>query len=527
VLPFENLSDDPEQAYFSDGIQEDILNQLAKIAELKVKSRSSTLRYRKDRPSVAQMGADLGVGVILEGSVRKVGNMVRISAQLIDVETDDHIWSETYDRELTEIFAIQSEVARKIATIMELKLSADGSNDIFKTGTENITAYDYYLRARELYNKTLYYDDNDGTIKLLQQAINLDPNFAEAYALLSRALNDSYKLSRKLWLDSSLALANKAIELGPNISDAYVARALISSGTLGDNAKAGQDFEKAYALDPNNPLVLKELGRYLIGNDDANRGVPMIIKSIDLNLSKKDPDYYLQWGIIYENAGEFDKAQDFLLQAKKLAPDWDRPNLSLGYLYSEQGNYQKALENFIIANDLDNVAWSYYRAGDLKKAEEYWLLHIKGEKEFADSTSYVAGRHRLGMVYWNMGDKQKAMKYFNEQIRLNQSDINRHQISVWSSLAGSRYDLAITKAYIGKTEEALDLIEHEDIFWGGPLVMSRYLDTDPMLEPVRKNPRFIAVADRVRKKAEAARQAFRRIIREREASEQLKLEAEK
>jgi tetratricopeptide (TPR) repeat protein len=453
--------------------------------------------------------------------------MVRISAQLIDVETDEHIWSETYDRELTEIFAIQSEVAKKIAGILQLKLSAKETVDIHSTGTENITAYDYFLRAREQFNKTGWGDDTGGTIELLQHAISLDPSFTEAYALLSRALHGSFYLSRELWLDSALALANEAIALGPNYPEGYVARAMISLYSLGDNTKAGRDFEKAYALDPNNPLVLLQLGFYLIRNDDANRGVPMVIKSIDISWGKKDPEYYLRWGMAYADIGEFDRTRELFLQAEKLAPDWVEPKDHLGWLNTMQGKHREATSYFLKANNPDAIAWSYYRAGDLKKAEEYWLRLLALEEENEDSTSYMSGRQRLGMVYWDMGDKEKAMRFFNEQIRLNQNDIERDQVSFWESLAGSRYDMAITKAYMGKTEEALDLIEHEDIFWDGPLVMSWWLDNDPMFAPVRNDPRFVAVADRERDKAEAARRVFRRIIREGEASEQLKFEAEK
>ena len=532
VLPFDNLSNDPDQLYFSDGIQEDILNHLAKIGDLNVKSRSSTLRYRDDRPSIAQIGEEMGVGTILEGSVRKAGNMVRISAQLIDVETDAHIWSETYDRELTEIFAIQSEVAREIARILELKLSAGKEASIFTTGTENITAYDYYLRARELWNNSNYGELN-GRIELLQQAILMDPNFAEAYALLSRTLYDSYTLPRGIWLDSALALANKAIDSGPDIADGYVVRGIITDNSLGDYKKAGIDFEKAYALEPNNPFVLSQLGSYLLKDNEPERGVPMIIRSIELNWSKKDPQYYLEWGNMYGIVGEFDKARNLYLQAEKLAPDLNAPKLALAHLSSLEGDFYGAIDSYsstkTSVSSIDNIAWNYYKAGNLGKAEEYWLRHLKGEQELQDTTAYFSGRQRLGMVYWDKGEKEKAMKYFNEQIKLNQKDIDQHQLSNWGgSLTYTYYDLAITKAYMGDIEGALEIIENEDFAWASPVSgMSYWLDTDPMLEPIRKNPRFIVVADRWRNKDELIKKVLRQIIRQREAGEELKLVREK
>ncbi|MDH4089226.1 MAG: adenylate/guanylate cyclase domain-containing protein [Cyclobacteriaceae bacterium] len=531
VLPFDNLSNDPDQLYFSDGIQEDILNHLAKIGDLNVKSRSSTLRYREDRPSIAQIGEEMGVGTILEGSVRKAGNMVRISAQLIDVETDAHIWSETYDRELTEIFAIQSEVAREIARILELKLSSGREKSIFSTGTENITAYDYYLRARELWNNSNYGELN-GRIELLQQAILMDPNFAEAYALLSRTLYDSYTLPRGIWLDSALALANKAIASGPEIADGYVVRGIITGNSLGDYNKAGMDFEKAYALEPNNPFVLWQLGSFLLKENEPARGVPMIIQSIELNWSKKDPQYYLQWGDIYRDIGEFHKSRNLYLQAQKLAPDLNAPKEALARLSSLEGDFYGAINSYSSVknsvNSIDNIAWNYYKAGNLDKAEEFWLRSLEGEQDLQDTTAYFSGRQRLGMVFWKKGEKEKAMKYFNEQIKLNQKDIDQHLISNWGgSLTYTYYDLAITKAYMGDIEGALDIIEHEDISWAGTLLTYYWLDTDPMLDPIRKNPRFMVVADRWRNKAEAAKKVFRQIIRQREAGEELKFVREK
>jgi TolB-like protein/class 3 adenylate cyclase/lipoprotein NlpI len=534
VLPFDNLSNDPEQQYFSDGIQEDILNHLTKISDLNVKSRTSTLRYREDRPGIGQIGQELGVGTILEGSVRKAGNMVRINAQLIDVATDEHIWSETYDRELTEVFKIQSEVAREIARVLELKLSSDEVEDIFTIGTENITAYDYYLRARELF----YYGydpismpgigANNSMIELLQQAISMDPDFAEAYALLSQILYRSYKLSREIWLDSALALANKAIEVGPKIADGYVVRGLIRNNSYREKIKAGQDFEKAYALEPNNPIVLQELGTYLLLNDKPDRGAPMIVRSIELNWSKKDPEYYFGWGNVYRYTGEFDKARNLYLQAAKLAPEWNAPKNSLGFLKTLAGDYYGAIDYYTKTGSHDNMAWNYYKAGDMKKAIKHWQLMLAGEKDIEDTTGYYAVRHRLGMVHWDIGDRDKAMQYFNEQIRLNQRDIDRDQISLWgASLASSFYDLALTKAYMGDTEEALEIIGHEDIYWGSLSIMTYYFETDPMLDPIRNDPRFIAVANQWREKAEAAGKIFRQIINEREAGEQLKLGLDK
>ena len=535
VLPFENMSNDPDQDYFSNGMTEDILNYLAKIKDLRVKSRTSTLQYKNTTKTIPEIGSELDVGYILEGSVRKAGNQVRITAQLINSNTDEHIWSESYDRELSEIFTIQTEVAKEIVRILEIKLAPSIKEDFFIAGTDDITAYDYYLRAREL-NSNLNSNSNfsnevdlGSIIELLQQAISMDPGFVEAYALLSRVLYErGFIYSREIWLDSALTLANKAVELGPDIADGYVIRALITGWSLGDKEKAGNDFEKAYELEPNDPDVLNRLGEYLIDNNNPERGVPMLIKSIEISFGRKDPQYYLEWGNIYRYLGELDQARDLYLQAEKLAPEWNVPKNQLGYICFLESDFSCAIDYYTKSGNIDNIAWNYYRAGDLDKAEEYWLRLLKNEQNLEDTTAYFAVRHRLGMVKWDKGDKDEAMKYFNEQIKLNQRDIDQNQIPVWlGSLTSSYYDLALTKAYMGDTEGALEIIENEDIFWADPLNMTIWLDTDPMFEPIRNNPRFKTVANELRNKAEAAGEVFRKIIREKEASEQMKIRLDK
>jgi adenylate cyclase len=181
VLPFKNMSNDPEQEYFSDGITEDILNHLSKISNLRVKSRTSTLQYKNSTITIPEIGNELGVDVIIEGSVRKEGNSVRIVAQLIDVETDEHIWSSTFDREITEIFEVQSEIAIEIATVLQVKLTEAERENINKESQTDITAYDYGLKARQIYQNWNDQKDLENALSLFEQAIELDAGYAFGY----------------------------------------------------------------------------------------------------------------------------------------------------------------------------------------------------------------------------------------------------------------------------------------------------------------------------------------------------------
>jgi len=249
VLPFDNLSGDPEQEYFSDGITDDILNHLVKIADLSVKSRASTLQYKERKIPIPQIGDELGVDVILEGSVRREGDQVRIVAQLIDVKTDSHIWSETFDRKVTGVFTIQSEIAIEIAHLLQATLTEKEKNNINKEASDNITAYDYYLQARQLANK--WEGDQqevDAMIQLYEQAIDLDPDFALGYYGIGWALyyGKRYGSPTELWIDSAFALAEKSIRLDPSLPEGYILRSAIYRETLENKSASDRDLLKAY-----------------------------------------------------------------------------------------------------------------------------------------------------------------------------------------------------------------------------------------------------------------------------------------
>jgi len=257
VLPFENMSGDPEQEYFSAGITEDILNHLSKIADLSVKSRTSTLQYRDRTKSIPEIGDELGVDVILEGSVRKAGNKVRIVAQLIDVKSDIHMWSETFDREIIDIFSIQSEIAIEIANTLQAKLTETEKRNISKEASMDITAYDYYLKARQIwYDCSFPYDNNvlENIIQLYEQAIDLDPGFALGYYGIGITLHEGMRrlvVPVEIWIDSALALSEKAIMLDPSLPEGYILRSSIYRNQRGREKESQNDLQRAYELAPN------------------------------------------------------------------------------------------------------------------------------------------------------------------------------------------------------------------------------------------------------------------------------------
>src|SRR4030095_2182791 len=261
VLPFENLSRDPDNAYFADGMQEEILTRLAKISDLKVISRTSTQRYQSKPGNVHEIARQLGVAHILEGSVQKSGNAVRVNVQLIKAANDSHLWADTFDRKLTDIFSVESEVAKAIAEQLRAKLTGREEQVIAAKPTDNTEAYDAYLRGLAY---TLKAGANTpvnalGAQKYLRDAVKLDPKFALAWALLSHTESRGYIT---LNLQPTVALreearqaAETALTLQPNLGEAVLAKGSYHYACLKDYDTAVRYFEQARPLLPNSSRI--------------------------------------------------------------------------------------------------------------------------------------------------------------------------------------------------------------------------------------------------------------------------------
>ena len=259
VLPFDNFSDDNQNTYFADGIQDDILTALAKVSDLKVISRSSVMQYRGKNKNLREIGQALGVAHVLEGSVRRYKNKIRITAQLIDTRTDIHIWAEYYDRDLADVFAIQSEVAKKIAAELKANLSVSEKTAINARPTQDLEAFDVYLQAKELihnFHETPNWKQTlEKALRLLDHAIARDPNFALAYCLAAQA-NDAlywYGLDRNpARLAQARTMAQHALSITPDLGEAHLVEALIYYHGNRDYAHARKELAIARRTLPNN-----------------------------------------------------------------------------------------------------------------------------------------------------------------------------------------------------------------------------------------------------------------------------------
>ena len=527
VLPFDNLSNDPEQDYFSDGITEDIINHLAKVEALKVKSRTTTEQYKNPTKTIPVIGDELGVCYILEGSIRKIDNTVRIVAQLIDVKNDVHVWTETYDREMVEIFDIQSDIAIEIARVLEAKLTNEERQHI-KGGrrpdkrSSEITAYDYLLRARNIWREGNDEQDLVNALQLLEEAIKMDPEFARAYVLKGKILHfgmREFGVSTELWIDQALELANHAIGIDSTRADAFLLKGSILSDQDWDSEEALQAFAKAYDLEPGNPEVLQSLGILHIRKGNYEKGASKIIKSIERAYSKKDPEYFYRWGNIYQMIDESEKAEQLFTKAISLNPGWLAPYLILGRSYRYQGRLDEAEEILNKAleiapfdqQSIDAMGWVNMQAGDLEGASGNWSLYDTIEQQYTDTTQYLPFRHRLGYVFFLQGDTVLANKLVREQLDL---DLERHQnlrgYGVWME-RGYYYDLAASYAFLGQKQKALNWL---DSAAQTGFMSTWYLENDPMLKSIRNEAAFSRIKNEYANQRQSQVDAFKKAIEE-------------
>jgi TolB-like protein/Flp pilus assembly protein TadD len=266
VLPFENLSDDPENAYFADGVHDDILASLAKISDLKVISRTSVRQYKEGARNLREIGQTLGVAHILEGTVRRVGNRVRVNAQLINAQTDAHIWADTFDRELTNLFALQSELAERITAALRANLSARERASMQVHPTSDFAAYEIFLRARDLFRWSGVGDPLENGVKalrLIDQAVARDPQFALAYCLGSRVNAELYWFGHdrsRARLNNAKAAADVALRLQPDLGDAHLALAFFHYYGYHDYKRARTEIEIAQQATPNDAEIWDAAG---------------------------------------------------------------------------------------------------------------------------------------------------------------------------------------------------------------------------------------------------------------------------
>ena len=281
VLPFANMSGEPEQEYFSDGISEDIITDLSNVSALSVVARNTSFAFKGQSPDVKEVAAKLGVSHVLEGSVRKAGNRVRITAQLIDGAKGDHVWAARYDRDLTDIFEIQDEISKAIVDALKLKLLPAEKKAIENRGTTNVEAYNLYLMARQQWIQGSYGDlrRDKAILRFCNQAVELDPHYAQAWALMGLA---QLELRFVHGLDENgLPAAERALNINPGLPEAHCIKARYLEED-GQPQEAKRQIEHALKLDPNSWEVNREAARILFRSGHVRESIPFFEKAASI-----------------------------------------------------------------------------------------------------------------------------------------------------------------------------------------------------------------------------------------------------
>jgi TolB-like protein/Tfp pilus assembly protein PilF len=450
VLPFDNLSRDPDNAYFVEGIQDEILTRLAKIADLKVIARSSTQRFqnRGDLPQIAQQ---LGVAHLLEGSVQKVNDQVRVNVQLIKAANEAHLWAEVYDRKLTDIFAVESEIAKTIADTLRAKLTGTEQQVIAARPTENTEAHQLYLKGRFFWNKRTG-NDLKKSLDYFQQAIAIDPNYALAYA----GVADAYVFlpgytagAPRDYYPKAMAAAKRALELDDTLAEAHTTLALAIWYYDFDFSQANREFQRAIELNPNYATghqqygnnTLSALGRFDDAIAEGKRAVELDPLSLVINADL---------GMNYCYARRYDEAIAQLRKTLEMDPGYYYAHVNLGQVLAAKRAFDEAI-------------------GEYQKARAL------------NDDPFVLGL--LGHAYASSGNKTEALKILDQL-----KEVSRQRYV-------SMFSFAIVYLALGDKQEALRWLEQSyqdragaDIGW---------IRVDSLLDPLRDDPRFEALAEKI------------------------------
>ena len=451
VLPFDNLSRDPDNAYFCEGVQDEILTRLAKVADLKVISRTSTQHFKSAPENLPQIAHQLGVANILEGNVQKASDQVRVNVQLINAITDAHLWAEIYDRKLTDIFTVESDIAKTIADTLQAKLTGSEKSALSKKPTANPEAYELYLKGRFFWNKRTG-NDLKTAADYFQRAIDADPSYANAYA----GLAESYLLiplfgagmPRDFFPKASDA-ARRAIELDETSAEGHAALGNLYCMDDFNTPASEKEFQRAIALDPNyatahhwfSNSLLVTMGRFDDAIREGKRAVELDPLSLIINADL---------GSTLMLARRYDDAIAQLRATLALDPNFAYAHWNLGEAFYLKGDSTGAIAEYERAASLDNdpeiqalLARTYAETGKKEQA-----LEILRKLSETAQHQFVRG-YLFALIYIGLGDKPRAVQYL---------------------------------------ERCSQERENIDLDW---------IKVDPLLDPLRGEPQFEALVDKI------------------------------
>jgi TolB-like protein/class 3 adenylate cyclase len=529
VLPFENLSRDPDNAYFATGIQDEILTRIAKIGALKVISRGSTQHYSARPHKLSEIARQLAVANVLEGSVQRTGDQVHINVQLMRAATDEHLWGESYDRKLENIFGVEAEVATSVAEALKAKLTGEEQRALEQKPTNNLQAYDAYLRGITLWREDNYFTRVKATSPL-QEAVHLDPNFALAWAFLTRVNSFLYDgtRDRRAAAESSLATA---LRLQPDLSEVKLAHAFYQYWVLGDYEGARQSFEQLRTKLPNSAdipealgMITRRQGRWnesraytdqaiLLNPQDrllrdeagtvrqATRDFPEALRTYEeaLSIWPDEPALIDGKAQVYQALGDLDQA-DALLE--KLRPTAESPHgvETICYQATLRRRFggaisllQTCLDQASSLSPLVRTAYRQHLAdlerlsGNVAAANLYYSrVRDEYEQGLKEQPANDWMLSQLAYAYAGLGDLQHALTLADRAIK--RTPISKDAAD-GPLLEETRARVA---ARFGQSDLAIPVLQHllKTPYSGTPPLTPALLRLDPDFDPLRNDPRF-------------------------------------
>ena len=485
VLPFANFSDDAANTFFADGIQDDVLTNLAKIGDLRVISRTSTLPYRGQTHNIREIGKALSVATILEGSVRREGKRVRVNVQLIDAATDKHLWAQVYDRELTDVFAIQSELAQKIASALKATLSSDEQQRIERKPTENGEAYLLYLQAHEIFGRPdRHHDDVAQVEALYEKAIQLDPTFALAHARLAQVESWSYYAIEPVAARAQKAriAASEALRLQPDLPEAHLALGYVHYYIDRDYDRALKEFAIARRGLPNDAGVFRAMAALQRRQGKWDESSASYEKAVFID--PKDPILLENMGMNYLAVRDYAKAAKIFDRAIEAAPGtFTIRELRARVDFYRNGDLrpmQKLLADWpenVDPNGTITLARFNLKMYERKFDELVGILERSpAEKSRGETSAPITKAFLTATVYAQMKDQAKARASYEEArekaeraVQESPEDGPRHALLGLIYAGIGRCDEAVAEG-----KRAVELLpEAKDAFDGPILVMSR------------------------------------------------------
>lgn len=448
VLPFNNLSGRPEDEYFSDGMTDDILTQLGKISSLRVISRTTMMQYKGTTKTMAEIGHEINAGVILEGSVRRDGNQVRITAKLIDASNDEYIWTDSYDKEFNQIFAIQRDVAREIANALQARLSSSEEQRLARPPTKSLEAYDLYLKGRYFWNKRLPEKLKVG-IEHFKQAIAKDSGYALAYA----GLADSYTILGNFNVlppdetyPQAKAAALKALEFDENLAEAHASLGFAVMSYDWDWMQAERELQRAIAINPNYATARSWYALLLTVTGRFDEAAP--VRSKALALDPRSPVINTDIGLTLYFGRKYDDAITQFKKTLDIDPTFALAYIPLGGAYAQKKMYAEAIN-----------AYQKFTIG-------LALAHLSHPIPLAG----------LGYVYAVLGRKEDALNML--ELLEEMAKEGRYVAPYWMS---------ILYMGLGEREKAFDWLEKAYAGRDGSMI---FLPVDPVFDSVRSHPRY-------------------------------------